>query len=197
MKIEGVLPFTRKLLAKVLDEGNIAVDATIGNGHDMLYLAELVGDKGMVYGFDIQEDAIHATASKVSERGLSDRVTLFHLGHEHIQKAIPLEHHGKIAGAVFNLGYLPGGDKTIVTRPDTTVSAVHQLLSIMDTSGIIIIVIYPGHEHGAMERDLLLEFARTLDQKVVDVLQYQFINQKNNPPFLIAIEKKEKTQKKG
>ncbi|MEH7124160.1 class I SAM-dependent methyltransferase [Bacillus sp. JJ1773] len=190
MKLEGVLPFARKLLEKAVGSGDFAVDATLGNGHDTLFLAKLVEDSGHVFGFDIQEEAILSTKKRIEEQQLSDRVTLFHNGHEHILSSISAENHGKIKGAIFNLGYLPGGNKSIVTVPDTTISAIEQLLEIMAPEGIIVLVVYHGHEEGAIERDALLQFVKQLDQKKAHVLQYQFINQKNNPPFIVAIEKR-------
>ncbi|MBY0124174.1 class I SAM-dependent methyltransferase [Bacillus sp. S/N-304-OC-R1] len=190
MKLDGVLPFARMLLEKAVNPGDIAVDATLGNGHDTLFLAKLVGDTGFVYGFDIQEEAILSTKKRIAEQSFTDCVTLFHKGHEHILSSIPVDHHGKIKGAIFNLGYLPGGDKTIVTVPETTISAIQQLLDIMAQEGIIVLVVYHGHDEGKLERDALLQYVKELDQKEAHVLQYQFINQKNNPPFIVAIEKR-------
>ncbi|MBU8879832.1 methyltransferase domain-containing protein [Bacillus sp. FJAT-29790] len=190
MKLERILPFARQLLEKAVSQGDIVVDATMGNGHDTLFFAHLTGQSGMVYGFDIQEEAVLKTQKRLAENGLSDRVTLFHKGHEHILASIPPIHHGKITAAIFNLGYLPGSDKAIVTMPATTISAIEQLLEIMAPEGIIVLVIYHGHEEGAVERDKLLQYVKQLDQKAVHVLQYQFINQQNNPPFIVAIEKR-------
>ncbi len=190
MKLERILPFARQLLEKAVSPGDIVIDATLGNGHDTLFLANLVGQNGRVYGFDIQEEAVHKTKERLAENDLADRATLFHSGHEFILENVPPVHHGKITAAVFNLGYLPGGDKSIVTRPQTTISAIDQLLDLMAPEGIILLVIYHGHIEGAVERDYLLRYVRQLDQSLVHVLQYQFINQKNNPPFIVAIEKR-------
>ena len=76
-------------------------------------------------------------------------MTLFQHGHENIKECIPANFHGKVTGAIFNLGYLPGGDKSIVTKPSTTISAIEQLLEIMAPEGIIVFVIYHGHPEGA------------------------------------------------
>lgn len=190
MKLEGVLTFARSLLKKAVSEGDIAVDCTIGNGHDTLFLSQLVGSTGTVYGFDVQHAAIENTTARLQENGVLDRVSLHLTGHQFIMDVIPNKYVGKVTGAIFNLGYLPGSDKTIVTKPETTIAAIDQLLEIMAPKGIIIVVIYHGHDAGAIERDLLLDYAVQLDQKKTHVLQYQFINQKNNPPFIIAIEKK-------
>ncbi|MBP2241504.1 16S rRNA C1402 N4-methylase RsmH [Cytobacillus eiseniae] len=190
MKLDGILPFARQLVASALSPGDLAVDATIGNGHDTLFLAKLVGESGIVYGFDIQNEAIANTTKRLLNDNLLERVTLFHKGHEQLRNNIPEDHHGKIKAAIFNLGYLPGGNKSIVTTPVTTISAIEQLLEIMAPEGIIVLVIYHGHEEGALERDILLPFVKQIDQKAAHVLQYQFINQQNSPPFIIAIEKR-------
>ncbi|WP_053367453.1 class I SAM-dependent methyltransferase [Bacillus sp. FJAT-27245] len=190
MKLDGVLPFARILLEKAVTEGGAAIDATMGNGHDTLFLTRLTGENGMVFAFDIQSEALEATKQRLAENGVKRGATLFHAGHERAMELIPAKYHGKLQGAIFNLGYLPGSDKSIVTKPGTTIAAIEQLLEIMAPGGIIVLVIYHGHEGGANERDSLLEFASELDQKEAHVLQYEFINQKNNPPFIIAIEKR-------
>ena len=190
MKLERILPFARRLLEQAITPGDVVVDATLGNGHDTLFLAKLVGATGKVYGFDIQAQAIKATNTRLANQELIERVSLFRKGHEQMKESIPAEEHGKITGAIFNLGYLPGGDKSIVTRSQSTISAVEQLLEIMSPEGIIVLVIYHGHEEGAVERDDLLTYCQQIDQTKAHVLQYQFINQANQPPFIIAIEKK-------
>lgn len=189
MNMEQMLPFSKTLLEKAINSGDIAVDATIGNGHDTLYLANLVGESGKVYGFDIQEKAVLATKMRLLQNGVADRAILLHKGHENLLHAIPVESHGKVTGAIFNLGYLPGGDKSVVTKSDTTIIAIEQLLEIMSPGGVIVLVVYPGHPGGDAERDSLLEYCSQIDQNRALVLQYQFLNQKNNPPFIVAVEK--------
>ncbi|MBO0960308.1 methyltransferase domain-containing protein [Neobacillus sp. MM2021_6] len=190
MKMERILPFAKSLLEKAVLPGDVVIDATVGNGHDTVFLAELVGETGKVYGFDVQQEAIGATRDRLTEHGLLKGVTLFHAGHEQLSERIPIDDHGKIRGAIFNLGYLPGSDKTIVTRAETTIAAIEQLMEMMTPEGIIVLVIYHGHVEGAVERDLLLRYCQQLDQKKAHVLQYQFINQQNTPPFIVAIEKR-------
>ncbi len=190
MKLDRILPFARNLLEKAVNDGDAAVDATLGNGHDTVFLAKLVGETGRVYGFDIQEEAIAGSKERVNVSGFSNRVTFFQQGHENLLTCIPAEERSKITGAIFNLGYLPGSDKSVITKPNTTIAAIEQLLEIMAPEGIIVIVIYHGHPGGEVERDELLRYCENLDQNMAHVLQYQFINQKNNPPFIIAIEKR-------
>ncbi|AMX82546.1 rRNA methyltransferase [Geobacillus subterraneus] len=191
MTLMNILPFARFLLAGAVTEGDLAIDATVGNGHDTVYLAERVGDRGHVFGFDIQAEAIAAAAARLAERGLHGRVTLFQQSHSELLTALPCDVHGRIAGAVFNLGYLPGGDKQIVTKPESTIQAVEQLLSVMKPGGVIVLVVYHGHPEGKIERDALLDYVRSLDQQHVHVLKYEFLNRRNDPPFILALEKRQ------
>ncbi len=193
MKLERILPFARSLLTKAIQPGDAVVDGTLGNGHDAELLCELVGQNGRVFGFDIQETAIQNSMKRIEESHYGNRVMFFQRGHEQIEESIPSQYHGKITAAIFNLGYLPGGDKKVVTKPETTISAIEQLLSLMAVEGIIVLVIYHGHPEGAVERDRLLQYAESIEQKKAHVLQYRFINQANNPPFIIAIEKRAST----
>jgi tRNA A58 N-methylase Trm61 len=189
MKLQRILPFAKQLLQTAVQEGDIVVDATIGNGHDTVFLAKLVGEKGHVFGFDIQEEAVKNTVTRLHSEYVEKHVTIHQKGHQHIKETIPTHLHGKVSGAIFNLGYLPGGDQTIVTVPKTTIPAIEQLLDIMKPEGIIIIVIYHGHQEGQVERDHLMDFVKTLDPRIAHVLHYQFLNTQNNPPFIVAIEK--------
>lgn len=189
MRLTKILDFGHVLLKKAIKPGAIVIDATAGNGYDTKFLAETVGPAGKVFAFDIQKQAIDATTNLLRSNELLERVTLFHKGHEHIKDCIPAEYFGKISAGVFNLGYLPGGDHSIITRPETTLIALENLLDILTLHGIVVMVIYSGHQGGQEEKNAVIEYVSCLDQKLYQVLQYRFINQKNNPPMLIAIEK--------
>jgi predicted methyltransferase len=190
MKLERILPFARMLLQKAISEGNIAVDATMGNGHDTHFLAELVGESGHVFAYDIQQEAVTSTTKRLEEHNLLERATLLHQSHANITDTIPAHLHGNVTGAIFNLGYLPGGNKQITTNAHSTIHAIEQLLDIMAVEGIIVLVIYHGHPEGQVERDELLKYVQNIAQEKAHILQYQFINQVNNPPFIVAIEKR-------
>lgn len=190
MKLERALQFAKSLLASAVKEGDIAIDCTVGNGHDTTYLAELVGTTGKVIGFDVQSAAIKNTTDRLVSANLINRVILNNIGHENLIDVVDEDYFNKVTGAVFNLGYLPGSDKKVVTMPETTITAINQLLKIMAPGGLIVLVVYHGHEEGVVERDALLNYVTQLDQQLAHVLKYQFINQKNNPPFVIAIEKR-------
>ncbi|PEJ57547.1 16S rRNA (cytosine(1402)-N(4))-methyltransferase [Bacillus sp. AFS002410] len=190
MILERILPYARKLLQSAVKEGDITVDATVGNGHDTVFLAKIVGENGHVYGFDIQDEAIQKTTERIANENVSKQVTLVQRSHADIKDVIPVSLHGKLKGAIFNLGYLPGSDKQIVTVPASTISAIEQLIEIMAPEGIVVVVIYHGHEGGDIEKDALMNFAQNIPQDLAHVLTYRFINQANNPPFILAIEKR-------
>ena len=181
--LERVLPFSKHLLEKALKPGDIAIDGTAGNGYDTLFLAELVGEDGHVYSFDVQEEAIVSTKSKLEEANIN-QVTLVHDGHQNVLNYV----NEPISAAIFNLGYLPGSDQTVTTHGKTTWTAVTNILSLLKKNGIIILVIYHGHDEGKVERHYLEQCLETLDSKTTQVLTYQFINRKT-APFIVAIEK--------
>ncbi|MEH6942708.1 class I SAM-dependent methyltransferase [Bacillus sp. JJ722] len=190
MKLDRILPFARILLQKAVSPGDIAVDATAGNGHDTLFLTNLVGELGHVYAFDIQEQAINQTRTRLLENHCEHLATLFQNSHDQLSHLLPTDESRKLTGAIFNLGYLPGGDKEVVTEAYSTISAIEQLLERMEVEGIIILVVYHGHPEGAIERDELMQYVQALPQEKAHVLHYGFMNQVNSPPFIIAIEKR-------
>ena len=91
----------------------------------------------------------------------------------------------------FNLGYLPGGDKSITTKSTSTLTALKQAISLISDTGILVVVIYPGHPEGKIESEQVEKFFRSLDSSSFDVIKYQFINKKD-PPYLIAVERLQK-----
>lgn len=157
------LPLTQlaqEQIGSQLQPGLIAIDATVGNGHDTLFLAQRVGAQGQVFGFDIQQQAMANTRHRLLDAGLDDSVILIHDGHQNMLAQIPLSLHGKIAAIMFNLGYLPGGNKSSITHPDTTVTAIHAASEMLAQNGVMTILVYRGHAGGMDESDAV---ARILD----------------------------------
>ncbi|WP_418792388.1 class I SAM-dependent methyltransferase [Phosphitispora sp. TUW77] len=171
-------------LKTIVKPGGVAVDATVGNGNDTLFLAGLVGIHGRVYGFDIQHEAIIKTSEALAEKGLLDITMLFELGHENMGRVIT----EPVDAVVFNLGYLPGGDHSIVTSPQTTLKAVAEGLSLLKAGGIMCIIIYTGHPGGLEEQECLESYLEGLNKKNYCVCKIDFLN-RNKAPFLIVIEK--------
>lgn len=188
MNLPNALTYSHTLLSECVGPGDTVVDATVGNGHDTLFLANLVGPSGHVMGFDIQAAALKETQTQLTLTGLAPQVTLHATGHEHVEEF--LTPTTTVTGAIFNLGYLPGGDKDLITKPSTTLTAVKALLNHLPRGGRIILVVYSGHPGGQTERQAVVDFCRQLPQKTYQVLQYGFINQIHHPPFLLAIERR-------
>lgn len=175
----------KKIMSYCIEEGHVVLDCTVGNGKDTLNLAKLVGKKGKVYGFDIQEKAINNTKNKLKELGLEQNVVLINDGHENLDKYI----HENLNFIVYNLGYLPGGDKNIKTKPLTTIESLKKAVPLLNDNGLLLITCYIGHDGGKEEQEAVEIFLKSLDQKEYNVLQFKFINQRNNPPILYGVEK--------
>lgn len=195
MKLERILPFSKSLLKQFVESGDTVIDATCGNGHDTAFLAELVGETGKVYGFDIQEEAIRNTWIRLEQANLQSRVTLFETSHANMKMSIPINDHQQICATVFNLGYLPGGNPSVTTLADSTLEAITQALALTKIGGLVLLVVYPGHDTGKMESDKVFEFIIQLPSDLYEVLHYEFINKKNAPPYILAIEKKRSRKK--
>ncbi|MDQ0430423.1 16S rRNA C1402 N4-methylase RsmH [Planomicrobium stackebrandtii] len=187
MTLQRVLPYTKFLLEQAISPGDSVVDGTAGNGHDTHFLAGLTGASGKVFAFDIQEEAIRATAERVNG---FQHVELVHDSHAKIKEYVS----SSISAAVFNLGYLPKGDHSIITKAQSTLAALEQCLELLQVKGLLLVVVYSGHDGGSEERDAVLKFVSALPQKSFDVLKYEFINQQHSPPFLLAVEKKQPHQ---
>ncbi|WP_027964391.1 class I SAM-dependent methyltransferase [Halalkalibacillus halophilus] len=187
--MKQIIPFAHSLLAASVQEGETVVDATLGNGHDSLYLSKLVGRTGKVIGVDIQSEALEHAEELFSEH-LVTNVTTQLIGHEKIGKVLLEESVGSIGGAIFNLGYLPGGDHSVTTKAETTIKAVDSLLAVLQQGRLIVMVLYPGHEDGKRETENLLSYLQAIPSKQADIFQYSMVNRSERAPFVVAIEKK-------
>lgn len=136
----------------VLAPGEIAIDATAGNGHDARFLLECVGESGRVFAFDVQPDALARTANAV---GNARNVTLLARDHAEMRDAIPSEFHGRIGAVMFNLGYLPVGNRSFTTQPTCTLKAIGAALDLLRPGGVLTVVAYTGHPGGAEEAEAI------------------------------------------
>jgi 16S rRNA C1402 N4-methylase RsmH len=182
---KNVIEISKRICKLKLQNGDIAVDCTMGNGNDTAFLCQLVGDKGKVYAFDIQEAALVNTRKKLQSLNFLDRANLILDGHQNIDKYVT----GNVRLVIFNLGYLPKGNHEITTTKESTLEAVQKCLELLEPNGIILIIVYPGHENGRIEKEALDSFTAKLNQKEFNVAKLCFVNQINNPPELICIEK--------
>jgi len=179
--------WARELLEDAVFPGARAVDATMGGGRDALWLCAHVGGAGRVYAFDVQKEALERTRALLAAEGMAGRATLFLAGHEEMEKYVG----EPVDAVVFNLGWLPGGDKGVTTRVETTRAAVEAGARLLKPGGLMTICVYPGHGEGARELSALAEWAAALDPARFDAMLRRYMNQDNDPPQLIAVRKRD------
>ncbi|MCT4613003.1 MAG: class I SAM-dependent methyltransferase [Clostridia bacterium] len=176
--ISKITKVVHMFLDNYISEDTIAIDATVGNGNDTLYLSEKCK---FVYGFDVQKLAIENTKEKI----LKDNIKLVLDGHQNMDKYVS----ESIDVVVFNLGYLPKGDKNLITKKDTTIIAIEKSMDLLNKGGAIFISAYYGHDGGLEEKNAVEEHISNLDDKKFAVAKYALLNRPNNPPILYIIEK--------
>ena len=177
----SILNKVKQIMDNQLKPNDLVVDATVGNGFDTLFLANLVS-KGHVYGFDIQKKAIDNTSKLLNDNNINN-ATLINDSHDKMLNHLK---ENTISLIVFNLGYLPNGDKTITTNYKTTITAINQGLKLLNHKGIILIVVYPGHSEGLKESIEINQFLSNLDNYKIE----KFFNTDNEKaPYLIKITK--------
>jgi tRNA1(Val) A37 N6-methylase TrmN6 len=140
------------ILRGFLRDGDHAVDATAGNGHDTLFLAQCVGPTGHVHAIDIQQAAIAQARTRIDQAHLTNRVSWHVADHRHMAALLP---KGKFAAVLFNLGYLPGGDHQKTTSRASTLPALQAAATLLHPGGLLSVLCYPGHPEGAEELRLL------------------------------------------
>ena len=172
-------------LRQVVQPGDIVIDATLGNGHDTCILADLVGENGRVIGFDVQPSAVESTRRALQEQGLLDRCELHCTGHQHIPEYVK----APVRAAVFNLGWLPGGDKSITTHWETTRTAIAAALSLLMPMGVCTVCAYPGHAAGDEERAALMDWLSALRPQEYNVLHHRFLTAGPGAPECFIIQK--------
>ncbi len=165
MPLPRVTELAHVLVQKCLKADGYAIDATVGNGHDTLFLAHLVGTGGRVDGFDLQRDAIENTRRKTA--GLP-QVHLHHLSHEKMGEHLA----GPVDAVMFNLGYLPSGDKSVITHPASTLPALETAAQVLGEGGILTVVVYPGHEGGSAESTAVDQWFKNLRRDCYRVVRF-------------------------
>lgn len=177
-------------VAAVLAAGDLAVDATVGNGHDTLFLARCVGEEGAVYGFDLQPQALEQTRGRLESAGLAGRVRLEEADHGRLADHLPPEARGRVKAVMFNLGYLPGSDKACITRPASTRAALDQALQVLAPGGLISVLAYTGHPGGREEADEVRRWSEGLDAQRLEV-RYEGVPEARGPaPELTLIRRR-------
>ncbi|HEY0635094.1 MAG TPA: class I SAM-dependent methyltransferase [Gammaproteobacteria bacterium] len=182
-----LVALAQQRVAEVIAEGDIVIDATLGNGHDTLFLAQRIGERGHLYGFDIQPAALAATQQRLAQHHLLARATLLPTGHETMAAQIPAHHHSRIKAVMFNLGYLPGNDHTLRTHSTTTLQALETARALLVPDGLIVIVAYTGHNHGRAETEAVKAWARGLEGKGFAVEITVPPSRQGNAPELVVM----------
>ena len=177
--MDKVLEFARTLINNKKGDKVTAIDATCGRGNDTCFLAKSFQS---VYAFDIQDAAIESTISATKDY---NNVKVIKDSHENICTYVQ-----STDVVMYNLGYLPNGDKNKTTLSDVTIASIKCAISILQPEGIITIICYPGHPEGLKESIEVEKYLKLLNQKEYDVIKYDFINQINNPPYLLGIRKR-------
>ncbi|WP_224983338.1 tRNA (mnm(5)s(2)U34)-methyltransferase [Geomonas agri] len=183
--LRGAVPLSHYFLRERVRPGDQVLDATCGNGLDTLLLAELVGEGGMVWAFDVQSRAISATRELLDREGRLAQVRLVEAGHERTAEFVPQG----IMAAAFNLGYLPGGDTTLITDPANTVSALGQAAQLLAPCGIITVALYTGHAGGPEEAAAVEGWAAALHPGRFNVWRHRQLNRPDTAPYLVLIER--------
>lgn len=190
MGILSVISFAHQLVRSKVREGDVVVDATLGNGNDALFLAQLVGPRGHVYGFDVQEAAIASSLARLEREGVAARCSLLLESHSALPSALPASVQGKVAAIMFNLGYLPGADETVITLPQSTLTALSAATEMLRSDGLLSIIVYPGHPGGDTEAAAVEAWASALPQPDFQVMSYRSLNRKAEAPYGIFVSKK-------
>ena len=173
----------KRFILEHLGEGGVAVDFTMGNGNDTLFLSKTVGESGRVYAFDIQEDALISTREHLEKEGAPENYTLICASHHRVREFV----HEPINAGMFNLGYLPrSGKKAVTTMRETTMPAVEAAIEMLTPDGVIIIAIYPGHEEGALEGEMLREYFKTTSRFQLCPSEFRILNSPTSPYFFVV-----------
>lgn len=173
----------KRFILEHLGEGGVAVDFTMGNGNDTLFLSKTVGESGRVYAFDIQEDALISTREHLIKEGAPENYTLICASHHRVREFV----REPINAGMFNLGYLPrSGKKAVTTMRETTMPAVEAAIEMLTPDGVIIIAIYPGHEEGALEGEMLREYFKTTSRFQLCPSEFRILNSPSSPYFFVV-----------
>ncbi len=174
--------WSHRFIQERVQPGDWVVDTTAGNGHDTAFLANVVGEQGRVFAFDVQAAAIAATQARLAVAGMQERCELYLAGHEAMHGLLPPEARGKLAAVMMNLGYLPGQDKACITQTTTTLQALSTALDWLQPGGIATIVVYPGHTGGDDEAKQVIAMLEALNSEAWEVQQVRAANRRRKAP---------------
>lgn len=184
-KRTAITQWCHHILKSYLPENGLYIDATMGNGHDTLFFCQLARDKGHVYAFDIQQTALTHTRKLLAENHIDGtRFSLLLDSHIHMENYL---NPGSADAVLFNCGYLPGGDHSLATRPETTIEAIEGGLRLLKPDGVMSLCLYSGGDTGFEEKTAVLQHLKTLDSKTYTVIVQEYHNRGNHPPTPVFI----------
>ena len=177
-----LLSLQKQFILRHLGEGDTAVDFTMGNGYDTVFLSKTVGETGTVVAFDIQEAALISTEQNLRRNDCPDNWRLICASHDRAPEFIK----GKIKAGMFNLGYLPGaGKKELTTKRSSTLPAVKSAIDMLGEDSILLVAVYPGHPEGAAEGEELTQYFSTISRFKYSIAQFRMVNSPESPFFFV------------
>ena len=176
-----LLSLHKQFILTHVKEGDVCADFTMGNGYDTEFLCRTVGESGKVYAFDIQPAAVASTKKRLAEVNCPENYTLICDSHHNAANYIDC----KIKGGMFNLGWLPGGDKSITTMRETTMPAIETAISLLDSDGVLTVAVYPGHKEGELEGEEICEYLSTLSRHKICATKIKILNSPTSPYFIL------------
>lgn len=182
----NAVTMAHKEASRCIVPGDLCIDATAGRGNDTAFLCERVGVEGRVLAFDIQSEALASAKELLERRGLLERAELIRDSHANMASYARPE---SVSCILFNFGWLPGGDHSVFTRPESSIPAIAAGLELLRPGGVMCLCVYYGRDSGFRERDELLSYLNTVDSKRFTVIVSSFANRPNNPPIPAMIYK--------
>jgi SAM-dependent methyltransferase len=184
---DSPLVLAHHFFSQVLSSDDIVIDATCGQGFDSLYLIPLI-PSGHLHAIDIQKQAIDSTAKKLE---MFKNFTLHHTSHEIFPKEIKKD---TVKLVVYNLGYLPKGDKEITTKTETTLNSIKNSLDLIVHGGVVSIMCYPGHPEGEKELQAVVDFSKNLEKFSFLTSIHKLLNRDKAPVWIVIQKKKDKSE---
>lgn len=186
--MNNIHDYINLLIKEKLDPSGIALDATVGNGFDSCKILKHLNESGFLYGIDIQASAVSNSLEKIEKLAPQAKYHIFQGDHSQLEQLLPSDL--RLSFVIFNLGYLPGSDKSQITKAKSTIPAIKWVVDHLAVSGLIIIAAYLGHEGGWEEYESIKCLLQNLPQKSYNSSEIKFINQRNQPPRLFVVERR-------
>lgn len=184
MKNYQITEWLHHFIQQQVQPGDYCIDATMGNGHDTCLLSSLAGINGKILAFDIQPQALENTARRLQEQNCPHNYQLFLTSHEYMEQYAQPD---SISCITFNFGYLPGGDHSKATKPESSLTAIEAGLRLLKRDGLMTLAVYSGGDSGFEEKNAILKYIKELNAQKYLVIQSEYINRPNHPPTPILI----------